>query len=67
LDLLREQERMLARSAPGEPMSDLARAILLLHTELSAAVPEDIGPDRLYRFQQDVRDISTLLTQRYLS
>ncbi|PTW51421.1 circularly permuted type 2 ATP-grasp protein [Rhodovulum kholense] len=67
IDMLRDQDRLLTQNAAADPMSDLARAILLLHTELSVAVPEDITTERLFGLQGEIREISTLLTQRYLS
>ncbi|TCP39989.1 circularly permuted type 2 ATP-grasp protein [Rhodovulum marinum] len=67
LDVLREQEAMLTTVKEGGPMSDLARRILLLHTALSVAAPEDLTPARLLALQKDLREVSDTLTARYLS
>lgn len=67
LEVLREQERMLCQAQEGGTMSDLARRILLVHTALSVAAPEDLNTARLFEIRQDIRDISVALTARYLS
>ncbi|MGC9417634.1 MAG: circularly permuted type 2 ATP-grasp protein [Rhodovulum sp.] len=67
LDVLREQEGLLTQAREGSPMSDLARRILLLHTALSVADPEDLPPARLLELQTDLRAVSDTLTARYLS
>ncbi|GAA0298942.1 circularly permuted type 2 ATP-grasp protein [Rhodovulum strictum] len=67
LDVLREQEAMLTRAREGGTMTDLARRILLVHTDLSVAAPDDMTPERLLETRKAIRDISDALTARYLS
>ncbi|MCO8145007.1 circularly permuted type 2 ATP-grasp protein [Rhodovulum tesquicola] len=67
LDVLREQEAMLTRTREGGAMSDLARRILLVHTDLSVAAPDAMTPARLLETRGAIRDISVALTARYLS
>jgi len=68
IEVLREQESLLSR--PDDErcrMSPLARRILLLHTELSVAAPEELTTERLIGMQAEVRQISGELTDCYLS
>jgi len=67
VDLLREQEALLSRFEGPGPLSDLERKILLLHTELSVAIPEEVTTERLIEMQAGIRTISEELTARYLS
>lgn len=67
LDVLREQEAMLSQVREGGRMSEIARRILLLHTSLSVAAPEDLTTARLMEIQTDLRALSGALTARYLS
>jgi len=68
IDLLREQESLLSQSgAERGRMSTLARRILVLHTELSVATPEDLTTGRLIAIQSEIREISGEITARYLS
>jgi len=68
IEVLREQESLLSRPDDERGrMSPLARRILLLHTELSVAAPEELTTERLIGMQAEVRQISGELTDCYLS
>ncbi|TCO71647.1 circularly permuted type 2 ATP-grasp protein [Rhodovulum euryhalinum] len=67
LDVLREQEAMLTEAREGGTLSEIARRILVAHTALSVAAPEEMTTARLREIQSEVRDISVALTARYLS
>lgn len=67
LDLVREQEELLSRFDGPGPISDLARKILVVHTALAVAVPEELTTERLIELRTDVRAISDAVTAQYLS
>lgn len=65
--LLREQEAALPRGAAGRQMSEFARHVLRLDTDLAVAVPEEITTARLTKMRKEIAAISDALTAQYLA
>ena len=64
--LLREQEAAMPRAQAKRQMSDFARQVLRLDTDLAVAVPEEITTARLTEMRAEIADISDALTALYL-
>jgi len=67
IDLMQEQEAALPRRIDSPQMTDFARNILRLDTDLTTAEPEDITSERLVAIRAEISAISEALTALYLS
>ena len=66
VDALKEQESRLPQRGGGGMLSDAAKALLELQTELAVAAPADITPERFDRIATEIASVSDALTQRYM-
>ena len=56
----------MPRAQAKRQMSDFARQVLRLDTDLAVAVPEEITTARLTEMRAEIADISDALTALYL-
>ena len=66
IDQLREQEDQLTRLDPSPRLSELARLILQLQTDLAVATPEALSTERLEDVRARIGAISDALSAQYL-
>ena len=66
IDRIRDEDAELPKSRINGQMSTASRALLLLHTELATAAPNEITTERLWTMRRDISAISDALAALYL-
>ncbi|MEO8529855.1 MAG: circularly permuted type 2 ATP-grasp protein [Deltaproteobacteria bacterium] len=66
IDVIVEQEKMMPARDESVVLSDVAKALLRLQTELKTAEPDEITSGRLLVLRKELSAISDALTARYL-
>lgn len=63
---IRDQIAQLPAMADDGAMSNLARAVLQLHTDIAVQRPEELEPDEFQSYAKRLMTISNLITDTYL-
>ena len=63
---IKEQVSMLPQNRASNHLSDLARSVLQVHTNLAIATPDTLTPDALAELRDQISYLSVELTDAYI-